>query len=437
MSEDTDSADTPDTRETTDGLEENTAVSLEFQHPTRVSVDEQICVTVSNIPHNAVDIRISLTDSQDREWMSKAKYNTSAGTVSPTSMVSVNDNITGGLTELIQRANPKEGTGPYQPGREVNEVTVQVEHAGKTLGSTTIERTYGTSEITSKAIDNESFVGRLYEPPENGPTHPVVVLHGSSGTPADGIARLLASHGFEALAVQYFDWRGQHEKLPAGLERVPMESVENAVLWMSDRGDASTNEVGIFGMSKGGELALLLGSRVETVGPVVSVNGSGIVWAGISQREFPPGPSWVTDGEPVPYVPFVDDDSVWDVEPPMEMEPGYSKSFEVANEATIDRATISVESIAGPVLLVSGGADRMWDSQHLHNIAASRLDRHDRAYQHLVYPDAGHAITAPYQPTAERHQTAQFVMGGSAAGYARADGDHWKHVIETFESLQE
>ncbi len=173
------------------------------------------------------------------------------------------------------------------------------------------------------------------------------------------------------------------------------------------------------GSSKGGELALLVGSRLESVGPVVSVNGSGVVWAGISRREFPPGPSWTADGEPVSYVPYTDDRSVWDVQPPMEMEPGYSQSFEDADEGTIAEATIAVESIGGPVLLVSGGADGMWDSVRLHEVAATRLDQHDCEYEHLVYPDAGHAITAPYLPTANRERTGQFVMGGSAAATPR------------------
>lgn len=175
---------------------------------------------------------------------------------------------------------------------------------------------------------------------------------------------------------------------------------------------------------------------LESVGPVVSINGSGVVWAGISRQAFPPGPSWTVDGEPVPYVPYTDDRSVWDVQPPMEMEPGYSQSLEDADDETVAAATIPVESITGPVLLVSGGADRMWNSEGLRRIAAERLERHDCDYEQLVYPDAGHAVTVPYQPTENRERTAQFVMGGSAAGYAEADGDHWLRVLETLGTLR-
>lgn len=78
----------------------------------------------------------------------------------------------------------------------------------------------------------------------------------------------------------------------------------------------------------------------------------------------------------------------------------------------------------------------MWDSVRLHEIAVERLERHDCDYEHLVYPAAGHAITVPYLPAANRDRTEQFVMGGSADGYTEADRDHWEHVLDMFETLR-
>ncbi|MBZ6494204.1 acyl-CoA thioester hydrolase/BAAT C-terminal domain-containing protein [Natrinema longum] len=416
---------------------EAVGAELEFEHPTTVSVDEPVALTIDGVPSETVDVRVSLTDGSDRGWESTATYDTADETLDLGSTTSTDGDVTGGVTELVQRATPVEGSGPYETGRDAcDELTVRVEHDGETLGSTTIERTFGDRDVTSEAVDGESFVGRLYEPPGSEPAPAVVVLHGSSGEPVDGTAQLLASRGFVALALQYFDWQGRRDNLPAELVAVPLESVENAIESLRERNGVRGPDVGLFGTSKGGELALLAGSRLESVGSVVSVNGSGVVWAGISRREFPPGPSWTSDGEPISHVPYTDDHSVWDVEPPMEMEPGYSQSLEDADDETVAEATIAVESIAGPVLLVSGGADRMWDSVRLHDLAAERLDRHGCDYEHLTYPDAGHAITTPYLPTADRERTAQFVMGGSADGYAEADSDHWPHVLKTFETLR-
>ncbi|WP_168216300.1 acyl-CoA thioester hydrolase/BAAT C-terminal domain-containing protein [Halorussus halobius] len=417
---------------------ESVRARLGFEHPATVSVDEPVDLTITNVPVETVDVRVSLTDRSDREWSSAATYDAPGDALDLTSASAMDGEITGGVTGLVQRATPAEGSTRYEPDRDAcDEVTVRVERDGNVLGSTTIERTFGSPEVASEAVDDESFVGRIYEPSGPGPAPAVVVLHGSSGRPADGIAQLLASRGFVALAVQYFDWQGRRDGLPAEVAEIPLESVESAVEWVRERDGVRGSEVGLFGTSKGGELALLVGSRLDSVGPVVSVNGSGVVWAGISRREFPPGPSWTADGDPVPYVPYTDDHSVWDVEPPMEMEPGYSQSLDDADGEAIDEATIAVESIAGPVLLVSGGADSMWNSVRLHEVAADRLDRHDCEYEHLVYPDAGHAITPPYVPTANRARTRQFVMGGSAEGYAEADGEHWPRVVETFGTLRE
>lgn len=417
--------------------DESPEANLGFEHPTTVSVDEPIDLTITGVPVEAVDVRVSLTDRSDREWESEATYRAPDETLDLGSATSVDDEITGGVAELVQRATPAEGSGPYEavPGAG-DELTVRVDHGERTLGSTAIGRAFGDGDVASERVDGESFAGTVYEPAGSDSAPAVVVLHGSSGEPADGTARLLASHGFVALALHYFDWQGRRDGLPTELVEVPLESVENAVEHVRDRNGVRGPDVGLFGTSKGGELALLAGSRLDSVGPVVSVNGSGVVWAGVSRREFPPGPSWTAGGEPVPYVPYADDRSVWDDRPPTEMEPGYSRSLDDADDATVAEATIGVESIAGPVLLVSGGADRMWDSVRLHDVAARRLDRHDCDYEHRVYPDAGHAITVPYLPTANRERTRQFVMGGSADGYAEADREHWPRVVETFETLR-
>ena len=69
----------------------------------------------------------------------------------------------------------------------------------------------------------------------------------------------------------------------------------------------------------------------------------------------------------------------------------------------VERATISVEKIRGPVQLVSGLDDQMWPSSDLADIALRRLETHRRPFpfRHLKYPDAGHMILVPYWPLPE------------------------------------
>lgn len=237
------------------------------------------------------------------------------------------------------------------------------------------------------------------------------------------------------LAVHYFDWRGRYESLPDELVEVPLSFAEAAAEWLLSNSRVEGPRVGALGASKGGEYALLAGARVDDIGPVVSVNGSGVVWQGFTREQSTERSSWVAR-ESVPYVPYTDDSSVWNETPPMELEPAYSRSYREAPREEISKATIAVESIDGKVLLVSGGDDRMWDSVTLQSIAADRLSRHGCPYEHLTYENAGHAINYPYLPTANRTRTRQFVMGGTQAGYARAEREYWPKAIETFDRLR-
>ena len=72
-----------------------------------------------------------------------------------------------------------------------------------------------------------------------------------------------------------------------------------------------------------------------------------------------------------------------------------------ADQADIARATIPVEKINGPVLLISGEDDALWPSTQLAQIAMDRLAQYQHPFpdKHLHYAGAGHLIGEPYLPT--------------------------------------
>jgi BAAT / Acyl-CoA thioester hydrolase C terminal len=67
----------------------------------------------------------------------------------------------------------------------------------------------------------------------------------------------------------------------------------------------------------------------------------------------------------------------------------------------VERATIPVERIKGPVLMVSGRDDQLWTSFQLAETARRRLEGHNHPwpFEHISYPDAGHGTTPPYAST--------------------------------------
>src|SRR5579862_6718114 len=105
-------------------------------------------------------------------------------------------------------------------------------------------------------------------------------------------------------------------------------------------------------------------------------------------------------------------------------------AYEVAN------ASIEVERIAGPVMLVSGEADAMWPSAPLADMALDRLQREGHPYAdvHLKYPNAGHSIRPPYIPTTVTSMLhpvdgALYALGGTPEGNARAIADSWRKML--------
>lgn len=55
-------------------------------------------------------------------------------------------------------------------------------------------------------------------------------------------------------------------------------------------------------------------------------------------------------------------------------------------------------------------------------------------YVHLSYPDAGHSISFPYEPTTIRrpihpYSKRPYTAGGTAEGDAKANADSWPKII--------
>lgn len=427
-----------DTATQDDPTETSTAAATpdpEFEHPDSVSFDEPFTLAVSGLPAGTVDVSMTLEDYTGNEWTARATYETADGRLSLANTTPNDEDFGAGAMALLQQATFDLGDTAFYPGVErPNTVTIGVHRAGETLGTSEVERTFGGVGRSAREITDEEFVGTVYEPPGTERAPGVVVLHGSEGTPAGATAAMLATHGFRAVALHYFEWRDRHEQLPNELVEVPVEFVERAAEWLLDGETTVGSQVGALGFSKGGELALLAGSSLDTVGPVVSVSGSGYVWEGVARTSGEARSSWTSDGEPVPFVPYVRDDETGDTATPAEFEPVHTASLENAGEERLAEARIPVERIDAPVLLVTGGRDRLWNTATLHAVAADHLE--PSQVDHRRYEDAGHLIRFPYRPVTNRREGQRYVFGGTPAGYAEADTDHWPRVIDLFSSLK-
>ncbi|WP_195892533.1 acyl-CoA thioester hydrolase/BAAT C-terminal domain-containing protein [Halopiger goleimassiliensis] len=409
-----------------------------FYHPGVVQLDQRFELRIEDVPSDEpVTLCARLDDKNGVTWTSRAVYDVEDGIIAVERDEPVDGTFSNPDTmALIQTMVPEDGTDPYL----IDDDTVlefEVRADGTRLGTSELLRTYGDPAVTVTKIE-EHFDGLLYEPPGDEPAPGVVTFHGTSGTPMYETSRMLASNGFVVLALHWFTF-SEHAtaSVPNNVVEIPVEYAVDAVEWLLDHERTAGSQVGAVGVSKGPELALLAATQTDGIGAVVSLGGSAVVWEGFGLEVPGSCSSWTIDGEPVPYLPFRDD-LEWDMEPPMDLWSNYTKSYEAATPERIDEATIPVEEIDGPLLFISGADDALWDAKRFCKPAIDRLDErgHPYEYEQLVLEDAGHAVTVPYQPTANRTD-GLWTFGGTASGYANADEVFWRRTTETLRSITE
>ena len=289
--------------------------------------------------------------------------------------------------------------------------------------------------IRDRAVCRAHGIVGVLAQPASGAERAVVVLGGSEGGMHERDAVALAEEGFAALAVAYFGAPG----VPTVLVDIPLEYFTRALDLLESQGFAP-GSIGLLGGSRGGEAALLVGSRDERVGSVVSVAGSGVVTPGIDEDAGrldailrTSGPAWTLGGEPLPSLPYdVTPELVDTIErgEPVSLRDGFAAL--PTDPDALDRVSIPVERIRGGVLLVAGSHDQMWDSPSYHQVAADRLADHPYPWANVVLDSAGHLITGPPGGTTAGEGPGPgvtFRFGGDPVLTAHARKETWSRTL--------
>jgi dienelactone hydrolase len=279
-------------------------------------------------------------------------------------------------------------------------------------------------------IHESGLNGTFRTPDGQGPYPAVLALGGSDGGTPEYFLDLLVAEGFACLALTY--WGTRETKL--AFTDIPLELVERGLRWLRDdsRVVVKNGRVGLIGASRGGELALLVAAAYPgLVGPVVAYTPSSVAWVGIDMS-LPPGTtrsSWTHNGEPLPYVPFPPGVA------PVETERGLSLlpmcEAGLADAAAVQRAAVAIERATGPLLLVSGGDDRVWPTGRMCEQLVERMARHGRAQDvtHLHYPSAGHMLFPYKRPSDTLIPALHADLGGNPAADAAAHRAAWPAVV--------
>jgi dienelactone hydrolase len=314
-----------------------------------------------------------------------------------------------------------------------------------THAETAVTRWVASPGVSRRAVRESGVVGTLFLPPGRG-RHPAgLVLGGSGGGISEGLAALLASHGYATLALGYFRMPG----LPQELVNIPLEYFDTAIRWMRSQDWLGDGFLAVMGASRGGELALLLGATFPDVNAVVAYVPSGVLHGPFGPSEpgdIRPRAAWTYRGSPLPYLSQnnrTGDPSAIVRRGEEVVETPLYLSW-LRDAAAVKRSTIPVEQIKGPVLLISGKDDAIWPSFAMAEIARRRLEehRHPFPFIHLAYEGAGHSIFAGYVPmtrsTLVTHPVNgnRYALGGSPRGNSDASADSWPKVLKFLEQAR-
>ncbi len=266
--------------------------------------------------------------------------------------------------------------------------------------------------------DNGLF-GRFYAAPGAKRSAAVLMLGGSNGGyPYDAAARDLAAAGYPTLALAYFrDFQGRPAELPqARLSEVPLEYIFAGLEWLKARPEVDPRRVAVMGESRGGELALQIGSLRRDVAGVIAYVPSNLRWGAVGGGGKG---GWTLSGQTLPFA-----SGRFNPADPMAEFTGVLDGPEAARTP----AEIEVEKINGPVLLISTTSDRIWPSARFADLVEARLKA--KGFRHPVrnvkYDDASHLLMGFGKgQTQLKLPTFTVNFGGSEEGTERARNAGW------------
>jgi dienelactone hydrolase len=319
----------------------------------------------------------------------------------------------------------------YEPQEAIAAFAAEVD--GRVVATTECIRRFVDPQVTMQTVTEPGIIGKFFFKEGAAPAPAILVLGGGEGGLAAPmtLAGLLASHGYPALALAYFNF----EDLPNELREIPLEFFATSLEWLKKHPCVRDGQIGVFGRSKGAELALLLGATYPEVGAVIASSPSSVVCIGAMKPrddgEFDTYSSWSNEGTPLPFAPW----SAQMCREANEKLRGLERIDDIHLQGLLDGAdrdeiAIPVENTRAPILLISSGDDHWWPATlHSHRLM-ERLQENQFTYEveHLDYPSAGHGIRFPYIPMTQLRMN-----GGTPEANHHASLDSWKHVLDFLE----
>jgi dienelactone hydrolase len=403
--------------------------------PARSAADEPFTVRIEGLePDAPVELECRLDDFQGGTWQRTFTARSDRAGVLDLAAASLDGFDEPDPTALLWALDPPES--PEFSGDATDmRGTLAVRQGGATVAVHEFTRVFAADGTSVQELE-APLAGALYLPPGDGPHPAVMTLSGSNGGISRAQAALYAGRGYACLALAYFNYPGR----PATLQDIPLEYFGDALEWLAAHPRVRADAIGVTGGSRGGELSLLVGATFPRVRAVVAVVPSGYVWGGVGSDTLDVE-AWTRDGVPLARIPASDAQTAQHVETidgAQHYTPAFRAAIAAATPAQLAAAEIPVERTNGPILLLAGADDALWDGTALSQVVLRRTK--EAGFVHDVelvsYPEAGHALTTPFTPVLTQlvHPVipVQLAFGGTRAGTARARVAAWQRALSFF-----
>jgi dienelactone hydrolase len=401
--------------------------------PEHALMDEPVRIRVLGCsPHQRVTLTAQMTDDGGRQWISRATFEADAeGTVDLAGHAPLDGSYAGcdpmGLFWSMTPASHPHRMDYFNHLRAYP-MTFTLESDGHPMTTAYLERTFLGSDVEMQPVRTEGLVGTLFFTASASRSPGILVVGGSEGGLPEPMAALLASHGYATLALAYHGV----DPLPRTFVEIPLEYFATALAWMHRQEQIEPDKLAVVGVSKGGELALLLGATFPAVKAVVGYAASSVVYQGRDMKHQ--RSSWSWQGKPVPFVPYYYPPGMavrflWSAitRTPTPLLPMHAGNL--SDQRLVESVSIPVEKVQGPILLFAGQDDQIWPSALFAEMVMQRLgeDQHPYPDRHLCYEHAGH-LTFPI-PGLPMPLLLARLVGGTPSGNACAATDAWSQAL--------
>jgi len=410
-----------------------TMAELQIEAPAKSQWDHNIDIHIKGlIPNQPAELVLTALDEAGVTWRSVGTYiPPESGEISTAADPSVAGTYVGVQQMGLFWSMQAQGSTHAFYKKTADPLICQVEVKQLERSSQIrLERHIISDRVRRVEIHEDGVTGTWFQPKSPGKNPAILVLGGSDGGLDETMAGLLSNYGYAALALPYL----RYKELPGKLRNLPLEYFYKSIQWLEQQEGVDNSKIGVFGRSKGGELALLIASQFSEIRYAISHVGGGIVYQGIGLTA---GSSWTIGGRPVAYAPLslYRPSVMWNILKHKAL--GKPVSFLPLYEQAMDRlesnhgSIIPVEKIKGPVLLTSGTDDGVWPSARMNEWIMNRLKDKGFAHKHrhLSLDGAGHDLRPPYYPTTGRGSR-QVWYGGSAAADFEASEKCWRELLD-------